>query len=179
MSEQPTDGQTIGQLKASVHLSINETALLFETTPRNVRRWIAERKLEAVQDPKGGRARVIPYEAAQAFKQSRDAQTHTKASSGRTDTRTTHNVQPTVHSDAMIDQLRGEVEFLRARNAELNAVVMQQARALAKQSAETPAIEAAASSAHQPTYQPQAQRTQTKREPRPLWAVILGIRPKS
>jgi hypothetical protein len=177
MKEQLTDGQRKGQPTTSVHLSIDETALLFETTPRNVRRWIAERKLEAIEDPKGGRARVIAYEAAQAFKQSRETQNHNKASSGRTDTRTTHNVQPSVHSDAMIEQLRGEVEFLRARNAELNAVVMQQARALAKQSAETPAIEAA-SSAQQPTSQPQAPRPQPK-EPRPLWAVILGVRPKS
>jgi excisionase family DNA binding protein len=91
--------------------------------------------------------------------------------------------------DTLLAHLQGEVEFLRARNAELNAVVMQQARALASSTQERPVLEiqAAPESEIKPSRgpvetarppMPTAPPTAPKREPRPLWAVILGIRPK-
>ncbi len=81
------------------------------------------------------------------------------------------------------DREREEVEFLRARVAELNAVVMQTARALS-QAQERPAIEAAPFASPQAPREagrpPERQTPQTspKRAPRPLWALLLGIRPK-
>jgi hypothetical protein len=84
------------------------------------------------------------------------------------------------------DREREEVLFLRARVAELNAVVMQTARAIPNQAQERAVIDA--------LLQPQGQGAQTsqtepprgketapkeRREPRPLWALLLGIRPKT
>ena len=81
------------------------------------------------------------------------------------------------------DREREEVEFLRARVAELNAVVMQTARAL-PQAQGRAAIEAAPVAASQmpretawPPERP-APQTSPKRAPRPLWALLLGIRAK-
>jgi DNA-directed RNA polymerase specialized sigma24 family protein len=79
------------------------------------------------------------------------------------------------------DREREEVLFLRARNAELNAMVMQTARALPSQESamatERPAIEATAStSVAAPGPIPAAPKAPLK--PRPLWAVLLGIRPR-
>jgi cell division protein FtsN len=87
------------------------------------------------------------------------------------------------------DREREEVLFLRARVAELNAIVMQTARALPSQTQERPAIEAAPVSSPvapgqtsdapaQPRERP-APQTSEKRPARPLWALILGIRPKA
>jgi hypothetical protein len=81
------------------------------------------------------------------------------------------------------DREREEVEFLRARLAELNAVVMQTARAL-PQPQERAAIEAApvtTSQTPRETARPperQTPQTSPKRAPRPLWALLLGIRSK-
>lgn len=87
------------------------------------------------------------------------------------------------------DREREEVLFLRARVAELNAIVMQTARALPSQEQGRPAIEAAPVSSPiapgqtptapaPPPERPAPQRSE-KRPARPLWALILGIRPKA
>jgi hypothetical protein len=71
------------------------------------------------------------------------------------------------------------VLFLRARVAELNAVVMQTARAIPSQAQERPAIDAAPVSVSQsPTARPQERHTSPRRAPRPLWALLLGIKSK-
>jgi excisionase family DNA binding protein len=77
------------------------------------------------------------------------------------------------------DREREEVEFLRARVAELNAVVMQTARALPEgksgaQSPERPAIESRPMAAPMAASAPP--KPQGRRQPRPLWKVLLGIR---
>ncbi len=128
----------------SVHLSVDEVAALLITTPRNVRRFIADGTLPAMPNPSGARGRVVPSEAVHALKEKRETD---KGTDGQADTK---RVRPPVRErfvdEGLVEHLRGEVEFLRARNAELNAVVMQQARALATQTVERPAIEAASQS---------------------------------
>jgi hypothetical protein len=80
------------------------------------------------------------------------------------------------------DREREEVLFLRERVMELNAIVMQTARALPSQATERPAIEASGattpSAPHKPAPGPRPAPPQPRRKPRPLWAVIFGIRPK-
>ncbi len=123
------DGRTDGQGQPST-LSIDAAATRLDTTARNVRRYIAERKLAAIPDP-NGRGRVVLLSSVEAWEA--EAKAEAKRTDGRTDTRTQNNDRPPVHEDLaaqLLDQLRSENEFLRARNAELNAVVMQQARAL-------------------------------------------------
>jgi excisionase family DNA binding protein len=204
------DGRTNAQDALTVHLSIDEAAVLLDTTPRNVRRWIAEGKLEGFKDPKGGRGRVVSAASAQMLLEERNSEPGDEKTAQRTDGRTDKgeksNVRPSVHdgeSTALIEQLRGEVEFLRARNAELNAVMMQQARALeasAEAMEKRPALPApvsveglAVGRAETPLNVPKspAPASETSRErkaptnplkakrrPRPFWMVLLGIRTK-
>ena len=204
------DGRTDGQSTVSVHLSISDAAARLDTTPRNVRRWIAEGRLDAEPDPKGGRGRVVTLESVRALEVERDAEKSAVRTDGRTDTRTKAAVRPPVHEEKsdsepleggrgeLVEQLRGEVDFLRARNAELNAIVMQQARALSSFGAgrEIAALDQAPGAAEraempgeqrktpEPTEtmpRPPARATApfpARKEARPLWQVILGIRPK-
>jgi hypothetical protein len=208
--ESQADGRTSGQSAVSVHLSISDAAARLDTTPRNVRRWIAEGRLDAEPDPKGGRGRVVSLESVRAWEVERDAEKQATRTSGRTDTRTNPAVRPPVHEEKsdfetlsggrgeLVEQLRGEVDFLRARNAELNAIVMQQARALSSFGAgrEIAALDEAPGAAER-SEMPEKQRktpepTETparplarkigafpsRKEARPLWQVVLGIRPK-
>ena len=229
-------GRTDGQERDLSTLSVDETAALLSTTARNVRRYIAEGKLPAIQSP-SGRGRLIPKHEALLFQRDRtdkapqvDGRTKPewtkRTSSKRTDKEAdgqadkaqrrdvSTGLLSTLESDksAQIlaltaqrdaaqaeaaqlrkerDREREEVEFLRARVAELNAVVMQTARAIPSQTKERPIIETApfvtpsapVAPANPPGNAPNPQSQEQKRrghrrEARPLWAVILGIRPK-
>ncbi len=75
------------------------------------------------------------------------------------------------------DRERDEVQFLRTRMTELNAVMMQQARAL-DAARERPALEAEQSPAPQSVQAqglPKVPQRAT-RKPRPLWMLVLGLR---
>jgi hypothetical protein len=156
---------------------------------------------------------VVSLESVSALEVERDAEKDAARTSGRTDKRTNPAVRPSVHEaenkapslgkgeekGELVEQLRGEVEFLRARNAELNAIVMQQARALSSfgtgrevaaldapgpekraemdaEQRETP--EPTGSPARPSEREERAFPAKIEREARPLWMVILGIRPK-
>lgn len=204
------DGRTSGQDAGRVHLSISDAAARLETTPRNVRRWIAEGRLDAEPDP-NSRGRVVSLESVRALEVERDAEKNATRTSGRTDKGTSAAVRPSVHAEKetpsngggeekgeLVEQLRGEVEFLRARNAELNAIVMQQARALSAFGVgrevaaldQAPAPEKARETGEEQPEKPEPSEPPAppserakgavpgKSEPRPLWMVVLGIRPK-
>ena len=199
-----SSGQADGHKTASVRLSVSEAAARLDSTPRSVRRWIGEGRLDAEPDP-NGRGRLVSLESVEHLKSERDAETEATRTSGRTDTRTQNPVRPAVREPGdeseinlspgrgrgeMIEQLRSEVEFLRARNAELNAVIMQQARALSSLGSARE-LESVPEPIEKPGERRETpERTETPARPperrekrfptkaRPLWQVILGIRPK-
>jgi hypothetical protein len=79
------------------------------------------------------------------------------------------------------DREREEVLFLRDRVAELNAMVMQTARALPAQTSEPLILDAppvATSPGSQASPEPRPAVIRPQRAHRPFWAVLLGIRPK-
>ena len=83
-----SSGQADGHKTASVRLSVSEAAARLDSTPRSVRRWIGEGRLDAEPDP-NGRGRLVSLESVEHLKSERDAETEATRTSGRTDTRDT------------------------------------------------------------------------------------------
>jgi hypothetical protein len=182
-------------------VTVTQAADILRTTPRNVRRWIAQNKLKAIPNPDGP-GRLILMSAVRDFQDTRNQepldQADNRRTNARTDTRTSGDVRPPSDPTAaqLLEQMRSEIEHLRARTAEQNAIIMQQARALADTQAKLSAAESelrqlppagnmdqephpeplTPSAAHSPTGPVNAAEMPLKREPRPLWKVILGIR---
>ncbi len=125
-------------------LTVSQAAARLKCSDKSIRRKIERGELEAhkVKTATGQEWRIkfgtVP-DVQELDRPGLDRETDTDgqvtdSKSGETDTLPDTPGQTDGHSDghlpALVEHLQGEVEFLRARNAELNAVVMQQARAL-------------------------------------------------